>query len=234
MKRALSFLLLCPLSCSSPEEDLVARGEALFTSTSFAATPGNYFSCAHCHDARPGDSEERSMPGAPLAGVTQRPSYWGGQEDDLLEAVNACRSEFMVAPEPLEASDADAVALYEYLVSLEPGDPEPAKFSVVRSIRELPRGDAERGLSVYERACSFCHGEILSGKGRLPGFPVLPDDAIYSHQGYDARSLRLVFIEKVRHGGFLGYPGRMPPFSLEVLDDESLSDLLEALGVTGE
>ncbi len=228
------WLLACgSLSCSSPEADPLERGEELFSSPSFASSPDNRFSCAHCHDGA-SKSADRLKPGAPLAGATRRPSYWGGQENDLLEAVNACRSQFMVAPEPLEGSEPDAAALYDYLVSLEPGDPEPVAFSVVTSIRELPRGDAERGLEIYGRACAACHGEIVSGKGRLPGFPVLPDDAIYSHQGYDARSLRLVFTEKVRHGGFLGYTGRMPPFSLEVLDDESLADVLEALGVTGE
>jgi thiosulfate dehydrogenase len=43
-----------------------------------------------------------------------------------------------------------------------------------------------------------------------------------------------VFIEKVRHGGFLGYGGDMPPYSLEVLPDATVSDLLEALGVLGQ
>jgi thiosulfate dehydrogenase len=233
MKRLPLLVACASFSCSSPDEAPHERGAELFSSPSFASSPDNRFSCAHCHDAAPG-SDERLKPGAPLAGATRRPTYWGGQENDLLDAVNACRSQFMVTPEPLEGREPDAVALYEYLVSLEPGDPEPVGFSVVTSIRELPRGDAERGLEVYGRACSSCHGEIVSGKDRMAGFPVLPDDAIYSHQGYDARSLRLVVIEKVRHGGFLGYSGRMPPFSLEVLDDESLADLLEALGLTGE
>jgi thiosulfate dehydrogenase len=233
MKRFFWLLACGSLSCSSPDDDPVERGKELFSSPSFAASPDNQFSCAHCHD---GDaaSPERLKPGAPLAGVTQRSSFWGGQENDLLDAVNACRSQFMLAPGPLDANDPDAGALYDYLASLESGDSEPVPFSVVTSIRELPRGDAERGAEIFERACATCHGQALTGEGRLSGFPVLPDDAIYAHQGYDARSLRLVFIEKVRHGGFLGYDGRMPPFSLEVLDDESLADLLEALGMTGE
>ena len=52
--------------------------------------------------------------------------------------------------------------------------------------------------------------------------------------GYSERLIRLVFIEKVRHGPFLGYGGTMPPFSMETLSDEGLADLLEALAVTGE
>jgi thiosulfate dehydrogenase len=38
-----------------------------------------------------------------------------------------------------------------------------------------------------------------------------------------------VFVEKTRHGGFLGYGGTMPPFSLNVLSDEDLADLLTFL-----
>jgi len=43
-----------------------------------------------------------------------------------------------------------------------------------------------------------------------------------------------VFTEKIRHGLFLGYGGVMPPFSREVLSDQDVSDLLEALGVIAE
>jgi thiosulfate dehydrogenase len=41
----------------------------------------------------------------------------------------------------------------------------------------------------------------------------------------------LVFIEKVRHGGFLGYGGLMPPFSLEAMTDAELGALLSFLGL---
>ena len=34
----------------------------------------------------------------------------------------------------------------------------------------------------------------------------------------------------VRHGGFLGYGGEMPPFSVEKLSDAELADLIEYLG----
>lgn len=40
-----------------------------------------------------------------------------------------------------------------------------------------------------------------------------------------------MFVQKVRHGGFLGYGGKMPPYSQEKLTDQDLGDLLELLGV---
>jgi thiosulfate dehydrogenase len=66
--------------------------------------------------------------------------------------------------------------------------------------------------------------------------PILPDDTLAAHAppAYSPRTQRLVFIEKTRHGGFLNYGGEMPPFSLETLPDTDLSDILEALGVTGQ
>lgn len=85
---------------------------------------------------------------------------------------------------------------------------------------------------MYDAACAHCHGAIGSGDDRIAtDLPRLPDDVLAAHRHYSAQDQRLVFIEKVRHGGFLGYPGRMPPFSVEALTDAQLSDMLAALGV---
>jgi thiosulfate dehydrogenase len=106
---------------------------------------------------------------------------------------------------------------------------------VVRDVEPLPRGNAENGQILYVSACSYCHGSVHSGAGRLSDrVPVLPEQTIDEHFNYTARELRLVFIEKVRHGLFLGYGGDMPPFSAETLSNAQLSDVLEALQVFGE
>ncbi len=63
---------------------------------------------------------------------------------------------------------------------------------------------------------------------------MLPEDTLRSHSTYDAQSLRLIFVEKIRHGAFLGYGGEMPPFSREALSDTEVSDILETLGVLGQ
>lgn len=228
----------CALACGAhaePRGGDVARGQELVESKALSPSSLNLFTCATCHDTTPGQSAKKA--GAALAGATLRPSFWGAQEDDLLRAVDDCRTEFMLATEPLERTSADASALYAYLLSLEPGDASPQPFTVVREIDDVPRGDAQHGALVYAQACGPCHGAMHDGDGRLGDIlPVLPEDTLAAHPApaYSARTQRLVFIEKTRHGVFLNYGGEMPPFSLEVLSDAEVSDLLEALGVLGE
>lgn len=232
-------LLLVLVACSphpEPHADDVARGQDLFTSRELSPSGSNLFSCATCHDLNAGQTMVR-RPGAPLAGVTSRPSFWGGDENDLLRAIDDCRTEFMLANTPLDAADANADALYAYLLSLEPGDPSAQAFTVVRDVADVPRGDARRGYVVYAQACEQCHGSMHDGDGRLGDIvPVLPEDTLAAHPApaWSPRTQRLVFIEKTRHGVFLNYGGEMPPFSLEVLPDADLSAALEALGVLGE
>ena len=212
----------------------VARGRELFRTPGALALNLRGYSCETCHDADASPASSPLKTGAPLAGVTLRPSFWNGQESDLLRALNVCRSEFMNSPEPLTAAEPDAAALYAFLASLEPGDARPAPFTVVREIGDVPRGDAAAGNTAYAGACAPCHGALHTGAGRLSdGIPILPEDTLLKHANYSPRDQRLVVIEKVRHGGFLGFAGEMPPFSTEVLDDQSLSDILELLGVLG-
>ena len=232
------------LSCSSSDgPDAVDRGAQLFQSRELSSTDANIYTCATCHDSASGQQSNQQSasaasatikPGALLAGVTRRPSFWGGMESDLLDAVDDCRQFFMYDRDALGRNDAKAVALYAFLVSLEPGNADPVAFTVPSNIADVPRGDAGRGQSLFSNACGGCHGQMHSGVGRLSSVaPILPEDTITSHTGYDADTLRLIFIEKARHGGFYGYSGVMPPFSEEVLNDSALGDILEAFGVTG-
>jgi thiosulfate dehydrogenase len=228
-----SILLLAGACGGTPADSSVSRGAALFRSTAIASSSLTLFTCATCHDTTATPSTLLKT-GAPLAGVTMRPTFWGGQENDLLRSINDCLIYFMDASAPLAASDPEADALYAYLLSLGPGDSSPVPFTVVTSISDVPRGDADNGAGVYTRACRVCHGSMHDGMGRLDArVPVLPEDTLAAHASYSLSGQRQVFIEKVRHGGFLGYGGDMPPFSLEVLSDSDLSDLLEALGVLG-
>lgn len=236
--RSLAALLVTAgtFACSeeAPAEDRVARGQALFEGRGLSESTLNRYGCQTCHDADVADATKKK-PGAALAGVTLRPTYWGGQENDLLRAINACRRYFMYASADLRATDPNAEALYAYLVSLEPGNAEPVPFSVVRTVENLPRGDAAAGQALFTLTCAQCHGTLHEGVGRLRNtVPVLPEDTLIEHLDYSPREQRLVFIEKTRHGLFLGYGGDMPPFSTEMLTNGELSDILEALGVTGE
>jgi len=224
-------------SCSNPVEspEGVARGQELFRSRALSPSHINLYTCATCHDVTESASGQVKT-GAVLAGATLRSSFWGGQSNDLLAAIDECRSNFMGASEPLSPDDANAADLYEYLTSLEPGNAETVLFTTVRIIDDpLERGDAVSGAALYDRACGYCHGAIGTATGRLgERVPLLPEEAVAEHEGYTPRQLRLVFIEKVRHGKFFGYGGDMPPFSREVLSDSELADILEALGLTGE
>ncbi len=67
----------------------------------------------------------------------------------------------------------------------------------------------------------------------LPNAPILPEETLANHPSpdYTDEDRRLVFVEKTRHGGFLGYGGQMPLFSAEVLSDVDMADLLAYLGV---
>ena len=229
--------ILASVACSDeapPAEDRVAAGQALFEARALSDSTLNRYSCATCHDIDAPDPSKKK-PGAALAGVTLRPTFWGGQENDLLRSINACRRYFMYASADLRANESSAESLYAYLVSLEPGNPEPAPFSVVRNVEILPRGDEASGQALFTTTCAQCHGTLHEGVGRLRNtVPVLPEDTLAEHLDYSPREQRLVFIEKTRHGLFLGYGGDMPPFSTEVLSNAELSDILEALGATGE
>lgn len=238
LRLASAALALSMAACApDPETALVERGAAVFSSKELSSSRLNLYTCATCHTTVDSEPDDLLRTGAPLDGVVSRPSYWAGNEIDLLRAVNQCRSSFMVEPTPLEASDQQAAALYAYLESLPPTKTDEVPFTVIETIGVgiVPRGSVASGQDLYRRACGYCHGTAHEGVGRLGGrVPVLPEDTIAAHEGYAPGVLRLVFIEKVRHGAFLNYGGDMPPFSAEVLSDQELGDLLEALGITGE
>jgi thiosulfate dehydrogenase len=233
--------LLAPGCKDDPETEVdrgtaVDHGKALFHDPGIAATSFNSYSCATCHEAQPGESE-LNLPGAPMAGVLGRPSYWNGQERELLGAINHCLYYFMLRDQPLTKDDEEARALYAYLESLSPGGvdtpTDPAPFTVPVEIEDVPEGDATKGAAAYEASCALCHGDAHSGEGRLVDrAPTLPEDTVAEHPAptYSDADRRLVFIEKVRHGAFLGYSGQMPPLSLETLSDEDLGHILAYLG----
>jgi thiosulfate dehydrogenase len=230
-RRAAPVILVAAVGCSDAGEaevvSAVSRGEALFE----RGLGANALTCATCHRTAPTPGDERVLPGADLAGVIQRPSYWGGAERDLLRALGYCQTRFMGVEVPLAVSDPDAADLYAFLESLA-GPADAVPFTVVRTVSDLPPGDAKSGLGVYERTCAGCHGALETGDGaRAATIPTLPTDVLREHSGYSALEQRLVFVEKVRHGAFLGYDGEMPPFSLEVLPNSELADVLSVLGL---
>lgn len=207
----------------------VDHGEALFSDSDASPSALNFFSCATCHVAKADEAKGKIFAGAPLAGVIKRPTFWGGQENDLLRSINDCLFYFMGSQKRWKADDEDAKAMFAYLSSLPEESTGAAPFTVVASVADLDPGDAKVGADVYSRACEGCHGALHTGAGRLTSrASVLPDAPIAEHakDGFAAKDQREIFVEKIRHGGFRGYGGSMPPFSEETLTDEQVAGLL--------
>jgi thiosulfate dehydrogenase len=208
--------------------DAEDHGRALFQDPAASPSQSNTFSCATCHASD--DGTVRIFTGSPLGGATTRTSFWGGQENDLLRSINDCRAYFMDAASPWTVDDEDAKAMYAYLVALEPKNSAAAPFTRVIAITDVPHGDATIGANVFAETCKTCHGTIHDGAGKLATFiPTLPDDTATSHASLGAAAVRLVFIEKIRHGAFVS-SGSMPPFSREVLSDQDVGNILSYLG----
>lgn len=229
---------LCALvfSCSSPEpgtRSAAERGKALASDPALSGSRFNAWSCTSCHAISAGDP--RILPGAPLGGAVRRPSWWGGRALTIGDAVEQCATKFMRAPR-LDRGDPKWVDLWAYLESIEGDGPQEAQpFDVVYEIADVPDGDRARGAEIWERACRGCHGAVRTGEGRptVPGggasASIVPNETIDFHQGEGPGIVRLVIIEKVRHGSYLGFAGSMPPFSRGALSDADLGALLAYL-----
>jgi mono/diheme cytochrome c family protein len=207
------------------------RGAELFVSPSLSSSRFNQYACATCHRARASDRPDAILPGALLAGATRRPSFWGGSITALEDAVGLCFEKFMRGGR-FDPSTPDAIALYAYLDALSSSpDAVTTAIPVTIPIATQPPGpgDPARGARLYDRACAYCHGPPRRmAPPPITAASALPEDTEAEHtraQGYTEETLRQVFIEKSRHGSFLGLAGVMPPFSTETLSDGDLADI---------
>jgi thiosulfate dehydrogenase len=199
----------------------------MFVDPAVSGAPDAYASCATCHATGP-IPPDWIPAGGTLAGVVGRPHFFGGGELDLRAAVNFCLRRFMRAPrrETFTEDDPRGRDLLAYLETLD-GSPAPVPWTLGRIDRPLPPGDAGRGEAVWRRACRGCHGDAGTGAGRLsPVVSVLPGDLANEHRGEERERI----VEKVRNGSFYGAGGEMPPFSLELVDDGMLADVIAYLG----
>jgi len=208
-------------------------GEELFQDARLSESQFNSFSCATCHSTTATQEPGRIHAGYTLHDSAFRPSWWGGYETNLLDAVNFCYVNFMRGVSPLTPEDAKSRALYEYLAGISPSQQAPAlPFTVVKDIQDVPRGSTGRGAEVYRAACQTCHGETHTGQGRLTQqASILPEVTNEYGQLFPGVPKQLVVIEKVRHGQFFGVGGSMPLYSREALSDEDLGALLAFLGL---
>jgi thiosulfate dehydrogenase len=237
VKRAFALSVLLVGGCSSDPEierrSAVEHGKDLFEDKKASNSNLNVFTCGTCHRAEARAGDMRILPGYDLAGAVDRPTYWGGQRSDLLLAINDCRYFFMNANVAWTANDADAKAMFAYLASLPKTQTGALPFTVVQIAKDLPGGDRARGEQVYEASCRSCHGAAHTGQGKLrSAIPRLPEESVdYLSKTYafDKTAVRLTFVEKIRHGGFLGVFGNMPLYSIEAMNDADLGALLTFL-----
>lgn len=224
-KAGAGLLLVAALGACGPIE-AVERGEQLFNDSKLSVSSSNVFRCATCHATTEPAPGGQRLPGYTLRGAAARPSFWGGEYTLLLDAVNFCLENFMRG-EPLPPGDASGLALLAYLRSLAP-EPVPARpLTVVKNVdmaylTAVAGGEAGRGEAIYRDACSYCHGALRTGEGRLgERVSILPHDTVRVF-GADARG---IVVQKVRQGKFFGIGGVMPFYSQEVLSDAELADL---------
>jgi thiosulfate dehydrogenase len=225
-------------ACSSgggvEHRSAVEHGRDLFFSVAASESSQNKFSCSTCHRATDDSDDRRILAGATLAGAVDRPTFWGGKVVDLLRAINDCRYYFMNATRDWTPDDEPAKAMYAFLASLPKTATGPQPFTLVPIAQDLLPGDAARGEQVFASACRACHGQPHTGRDRLKdSIPTLPEESVKSFQsfGFDRTQVRTVFVEKVRHGGFLGLYGNMPPFSTDAMSDADLASLLSFLSL---
>jgi thiosulfate dehydrogenase len=217
-------------------ETAETRGQKAVRAPSFSDSQFNAFACTDCHAERAQDVGTRIYPGAVLEGTLSRSSWWGGEILGAFDAVQFCYDHFM-AGDRLDPNADASQDLLAYLRLLDTQAPAAAReavaFTLPNPIVDVLPADATRGAAVYRNACERCHGALHTGEGRLTeAATVVPEDTFREHGAqYGPACTRMVFIEKIRHGSFLGYAGRMPPFSNQVLSDAQLADLLAYIGV---
>jgi thiosulfate dehydrogenase len=237
VRRLVPLLLLA--GCTE-EISAAEHGERLFGDPhGISDARSNDVSCATCHQTGETDDANRIDSGHNLHGVANRIDFWGGQTDTMLEAVSTCLVYFMRHTiDPPDRDSEEMVALWEYLVSITPEDAptDPLPFTVVENIQAIPLGDQARGCEIFDKSCKRCHGDLHSGAGRINDDAVkLPDEAAADYMElFPTTPPGLVVIEKIRHGRFFATPGVMPLYSVEVLSDEEIGDLLACLGMSSE
>jgi thiosulfate dehydrogenase len=215
---SVTFLAGCSISAQE-------YGRELMGESSVSDAYSNSFSCLTCHETIATPTKLR--PGYTLYDVSNRPTFWGGFQLELLDSINQCVVDFMRG-RPLLPGDDKARAIHVYLDSISPDpSPSPLPLTVVKNIVDLPSGDPAMGKDVWSRSCANCHGAPHTGAGRISTVASLvPDDSLQAHGTDPKTGARIITIEKVRHGKYFNVGGNMPLYSLEALSDDELSAVL--------
>jgi thiosulfate dehydrogenase len=216
-------LSLGAAACTQTARDY---GRQLLDDPSISGAQSNALACTTCHElvATP----KHLRPGYTLYDAATRPSWWGGFELNLLDAINQCYVNFMRADVELAPTDDRARAMVIYLQSIAPDPSPPAlPYTIVLNIADVPSGDAAAGKALYDDGCANCHGQPHTGAGRISvKASIIPDESLDQHGTDPTTGARPVTIEKTRHGKFFNVGGNMAPYSTELLSDAQLGQIL--------
>jgi mono/diheme cytochrome c family protein len=220
MTRTTSFLSMMALAlavgCGDSSSPAVF-GEALYMEPH---PDGNTFACATCHALAEPAPDGVRRPGHSIGDAANRPSYKNGQLTELLDAVNSCRVEWMVAP-AFEETDARWLALLEYLSKSAGTSEAPAlTYEIVQPPIDLEGGDETAGQELFNTSCMACHGVDAVGTDRAPVLrgPLLDAETI-------ARRIRTSGTTNSEvYEGLTG--GRMPFWAADRLSNEELRDVV--------
>jgi len=188
---------------------------------------GNQFACVHCHALNePADNGFRRA-GHAIGDALRRPSYKNGLLVSMLDAVNSCLNEWMVADSWTETS-VEWLALQQFLEE-QAGDEQvdPISFSIIEPPPDLTGGVAADGKNLFNESCAICHANDGEGSNVAPkvnGLNLEPD--------YIARRVRTSgHANSTVYNNLTG--GVMPFWSADRLDDSELRHLIAYL-VSGD
>jgi mono/diheme cytochrome c family protein len=228
--RVLCIVAICALACG--DDDTSSDASVGTDSAADSSAPpsglllymephpdGNSFACSTCHALSEPAPDGNIRPGHPIGDAAARPSFKNGQFTDLRDAVNTCRSEWMLAPD-FEADDARWLALEGYLQEQAPDSAPPLEFQTAAIPTDLSGGDVEEGRAIFNGRCIVCHGENATGTERAPAL-----QGEFLEPDYIA--------ERVRTSGTVGSRvyvgltgGRMPFWAEDRLSNEQLINVI--------
>ena len=201
------------LGCGSDPVD----GQAVYSQPVLA---GNTFACQTCHALDEPAEDGIRRPGHAIGDATRRSSYKNGQFTDMLDAVNTCLVEWMLAP-PWQEDDEEWIALHDFLDSrVQTAAADPIAIDIVQPPADLAGGDAASGQELFNSSCVVCHGMNAVGTERAP--PLLGS---LLEPAYIAQRIRTSGLtDSSTYDGLTG--GRMPFWGADRLSDDELRDVV--------
>lgn len=200
-------------------------GEDLFW---MPLTQFSTYACGTCHSIEEPAMDLMRRPGHALGEATARPSFKDGQLDDIIDAVNSCRAEWMAQPEPWDEDTPEWQRLRSFLEDQNDGaESETITYTIVEpsaDTQDYEGGDFDAGQQLFNDSCALCHGEDgEGGTGRAPALPAVRLDALGA-TGI-ARRVRLSGPSTSEvYEGLTG--GGMPFWSEERLSEQELKDVI--------